>query len=101
MVVVTAKLQRSVTGYKVGRNCAPSIFYSNDKAAIRQGASRGLMALIINRQLFGKKRNLYIAAFIWSVGSANEMEQRRRGTIDGLLSPAQERVGGGKAGGWG
>lgn len=38
------------------------------------------MALIINRQLFGKKkRNLYITAFIWRVGSANEMEQKTRG----------------------
>lgn len=61
------------------------------------------MALIINKQLFDKKRNLYIAAFIRHVGSANEIEQRRGGTMDGLLSDsaaAQERweVGGGKGG---
>lgn len=52
------------------------------------------MALIINKRLFDKKRNLYIAAFIRCVGSANEIEQRRGGTMDGLLSDsaaAQER----------
>lgn len=57
------------------------------------------MALIINRQLFGKKKkkNLYIAAFIWSAGSANEMEQRHEGTMEGILLAAQERSGSGRS----